>query len=112
MEHSITAILNSARTLKQGTTMHISKDAPEYIEAINYIGANEADMEKAGLSDGDEVNASSDFGTVTLPIKQMDLAPGCAFMPLSYLANRLVSPDTKGTGVPGFKDTQVTITKA
>lgn len=109
---SLSGILNTARTMKQGSSMHISKDAPEYLEAISYIGVCQNDMERSGLAEGDEVNIVSAHGRVTLKVKVMDLQEGSFFMPLSFLANRLVSADTQGTGVPGFKDTRVTIEKA
>ncbi|MDH5509896.1 MAG: protein fwdD [Nitrospinota bacterium] len=108
---ALIGILNTARTLKQGATMHIAKDAPEYLEAISYVGVSAQEMEKAGIKDGDEVVVFSDHGKVTLQARGMELQPGSFFMPLSYLANRLVSSETHGTGVPGFKNTVVTIKK-
>jgi len=105
-------ILNTARTLKQGTTMHIAKDDPEYLEAVGYVGVCGEDMESEGLSEGDEVKIVSDTGEVVLIVKKMDVQPGAFFMPLSFYANRLVSAETQGSGVPGFKNTVVTITRA
>ena len=108
---ALIGILNTARTLKQGATMHIAKDAPEYLEAISYVGVSSQEMEKCGIIEGDEVVVLSEHGKVTLKAKSMDLQPGSFFMPLSYLANRLVSAETHGAGVPGFKNTVVTIKK-
>ncbi len=107
----LTGILNTARTLKQGTTMHISKTSPEYLDAINYIGICAQDMARADISDGDRVAVVSASGEVTIRAKKMDVQEGAFFMPVSYLANRLVSAQTHGTGVPGFKTTMVEITK-
>ena len=104
-------ILNTARTLKQGATMHIAKDAPEYLEAIGYVGVSGQELEKAGIKDGDDVLVCSDHGKVSVKARKMDLQPGSFFMPLSFLANRLVSAETHGAGVPGFKNTVVTIKK-
>ncbi len=92
--------------------MHISKEAPEYIAAISYVGMSEDDLERAGLKEGDDIKIASDSGEVTVKVKKMDVQDGNFFMPLSYLANRLVSAETHGTGVPSFKNTKVTITKA
>ena len=108
---ALIGILNTARTLKQGATMHIAKDAPEYLEAISYVGVSAREMEKAGIGEGDDVVVISDHGQVTVQARKMDLQPGSFFMPLSYLANRLVSAETHGAGVPGFKNTVVTIKK-
>ena len=108
---ALIGILNTARTLKQGSTMHIAKDAPEYLEAVSYVGVSGPELEKAGINDGDEVLVCSDHGKVTVKARRMDLQPGAFFMPLSFLANRLVSAETHGAGVPGFKNTVVTIKK-
>ena len=108
---ALIGILNTARTLKQGATMHIAKDAPEYLEAISYVGVSAPELEKAGIKDGDDVVVASDQGKVTVKVKAMALQPGAFFMPLSFLANRLVSAETHGAGVPGFKNTVVTIRK-
>ena len=108
---ALTGILNTARTLKQGATMHISKEAPEYIEAINYIGLNEGDMRDEGLNDGDMARVVSGVGEVTVRVKKMDVQSGSFFMPVSYMANHVVSAQTHGSGVPGFKTTQVVVTK-
>jgi len=109
---ALTGVLNTARTLKQGTTMHISKTSPEYIDAISYIGICQEDMDRAGISDGDRVEVVSESGVVTIRAKKMDVQKGAFFMPVSYLANRLVSAQTHGTGVPGFKTTMVKVSKA
>lgn len=109
---ALTGTLNTARTLKQGTTMNISKHDPEYLEAVSYVGLCGADMAAEGLADGDMVKVASAQGEVTLSVKKMDVQSGSFFMPVSFLANRLVSADTHGAGVPGFKNTRVTIVKA
>jgi len=109
---TITGILNTARTLKQGATMHIAKDAPEYLKAVSYVGISEGDLEKAGLIEGDNVKIVSPHGEAVVEVKKMDVQSASFFMPLSYIANRLVSAETHGTGVPGFKNTEVTISKA
>ncbi len=109
---ALTGILNTARTLKQGATMHIGKDAPEYLEAISYVGISEDDLSKAGLKEGDMVKIVSEQGEAVVEVKKMEVQSSNFFMPLSYIANRLVSAETHGTGVPGFKNTEVTITKA
>ena len=108
---ALIGILNTARTLKQGATMHIAKDAPEYLEAVSYIGVSGPELAKAGIAEGEEVKVESSHGQVTLKVKSMDLQKGSFFMPLSFLANRLVSAETHGAGVPGFKNTVVTIRK-
>ncbi|HJM83617.1 MAG TPA: molybdopterin dinucleotide binding domain-containing protein [Nitrospinota bacterium] len=107
----IKGILNTARTLKQGSTMHISKDSPEYMKAIGYIGLCEQDMMSIEVSENDEVKLASETGELVMKVKKMELQEGSFFMPLSYLANRLVSAETHGTGVPSFKDTKVIISK-
>jgi len=109
---TITGILNTARTLKQGATMHIAKDAPEYLEAISYVGISEDDLDRAGLKEGDNIKIVSENGEAVVKVKKMDVQSSSFFMPLSYIANRLVSAETHGTGVPSFKNTEVTITKA
>lgn len=109
---TITGTLNTARTLKQGSTMHIAKDAPEYLKAISYVGLCQDDLDKAGVKEGEKVKIVSDHGEAVVEVKKMDVQSSSFFMPLSFIANRLVSAETHGTGVPGFKNTEVTITKA
>lgn len=108
---AIRGILVSARTLKQGTTMHASKHSQEYLDSINFIGLNEEEMESEQLAEGDPVKVKSDYGEVDLICKKMKVPKGVIFMPLSYLANKLLSTETYGTGVPDFKNTEVVVTK-
>lgn len=105
-------LLNTARTLKQGATMHIAKDAPEYLKAVSYVGIGEDDLDKGGLKEGDMVKIVSSIGEAIVEVKKMDVQSSSFFMPVSFLANKLVSAETHGTGVPSFKNTEVTITKA
>lgn len=109
---AITGILNTARTIKQGATMHIAKDAPEYLKAVSYVGISEDDLEKSGLIEGDMVKIVSEQGEAVVEVKKMEVQSSSFFMPVSYIANKLVSAETHGTGVPSFKNTEVTITKA
>jgi len=108
---AIHGILVSARTLKQGTMMHMSKHSEEYLKSVNFIGLNEEVMEAENLVDGDTVKVKSDDGEVEVFCKKMKVPKNVIFMPLSYLANLLLSSETHGTGVPDFKNTQVEVTK-
>jgi formylmethanofuran dehydrogenase subunit D len=108
---AIYGILVSARTLKQGSMMHVSKHSEEYLNSINFIGLNEEEMQAEQLEEGDPVTVKSDYGEVDLTCKKMKVPKGVIFMPLSYLANRLLSTETHGTGVPDFKNTKVVVTR-
>jgi formylmethanofuran dehydrogenase subunit D len=105
-----TFILITGRTLKQGRTLHLGKDSPEYMDEVSTLEMSEKDMERMDLQDGEEVRAKAEHGETTLRCKKSDALPqGVVFMPYGPPANALIGPDTGGTGTPDSKGIEVEI---
>ena len=101
-------ILITGRTLKQGRTLHLGKDSPEYTDEVSTVEMNEQDMERMGLREGEEVRAKTEHGETTLRCRKSDALPqGVVFMPYGPPANVLIGPDTGGTGTPDSKGIEI-----
>ena len=101
-------ILITGRTLKQGRTLHLGKDSPEYTDEVSTVEMNEEDMERMGLREGEEVRAKTEHGETTLRCRKSDALPqGVVFMPYGPPANVLIGPDTSGTGTPDSKGIEI-----
>jgi formylmethanofuran dehydrogenase subunit D len=103
-------VLVMGRTAKQGAGVNIGKDSPEYRAATEYVELSATDAAAAGLTDGAPVTLVSNFGQTVAHCRirpDDELPPGVAFMPYSPRANRLVGPETHGTGMPESKGLRV-----
>jgi len=102
-------ILITGRSTKQGRTIHLGKDAKEYVDEISALEMNPADMERLGVGDGEAVRMSNAHGSVVLHCKKGTVPEGLLFAAYGSFVNRLVGPDTQGTGMPDSKGITVEV---
>ncbi len=100
-------VLITGRSTKQGRTIHLGKEAKEYIEEISTAEMNPADMEALQVKDGDRVQLSTKHGSTVVRCKKGTVPPGLLFVAYGKFVNTLVGPDTQGTGMPDSKGFQV-----
>jgi len=97
------ANLISGRTADQGAHLE-AKTYKGYFDACAYCELNSADLGKLGVSEGDSLKVTTDFGEVVVFAKANDGNPdGLAFIPMGPWANAVLDPDTHGCGMPGLK---------
>ena len=76
---------------------------------------SKTDMQKMGLKTGDRVKISNNFGSLVVEVKESkkDEPGGLAFMVNSPWSNSLVSGETRGKGIPEFKniDAKISLSK-
>lgn len=104
-------VLITGRSTKQGRTIHLGKDAKEYIEEISTLEMNAADMQTLQLEDGDRVRLSTKHGSSVVRCKKGTIPPGLLFVAYGQFVNTLVGPDTQGTGMPDSKGFEVEVKK-
>jgi len=104
-------ILITGRTTKQGRTIHLGKEAKEYVEEISALEMNPADMEALKVKEGDRVRLRTDHGSSVVRCKKGTVPPGLLFIAYGQFVNALVGPDTQGTGMPNTKGIEVEVEK-
>lgn len=107
-----TFILIPGRTAKQGTALNEGKDTDAYLAEINTLQIAPQDMERLGISDGDQIRMWNDFGEVVVPCKpskREELPPGMLFISYGDKSSRLMGGETHGTGMPDSKALDVFI---
>ncbi len=104
-------VLITGRSTKQGRTIHLGKEAKEYIEEISTAEMNPADMEALQVKDGDRVQLSTKHGSTVVRCKKGTVPPGLLFVAYGKFVNTLVGPDTQGTGMPDSKGFEVEVTR-
>lgn len=105
------ANLISGRTAYQGAYLE-AKTHKEYFDACSYCELNSGDLAKLGVSEGDYLLVTTEFGDVSVFAKANDGNPdGLAFIPMGPWANAVLNPDTHGCGMPGFKGVPTQIEK-
>lgn len=103
--------LISGRTLDQGENLE-NKMSEEYFNAVAVCEMNEKDMERLGISPDENVKVKTNYGEVVVKAKKAKGYPeGIAFIPMGPWANAVVSSNTKGAGMPSFKDLDAEIEK-
>jgi len=100
----------TGRTIDQGKTVE-EKFSQEYFNAVSYCEINEKDFKKLGLKDGDRIKVNTEFGEVTVFARIGDVPEGVVFIPMGPYANKVISDDTDGTGMPRFKGVRGVIEK-
>lgn len=99
--------LISGRTIKQAHGMHVGKDSDAYREATEIAWMHPDDLARLALADGRRVALRSPHGRVEVVAVPSDIPAGLVFVPMGPTANKLIGPDTEGTGMPAFKGTAV-----
>ncbi|NTV00413.1 MAG: molybdopterin dinucleotide-binding protein [Methanoregulaceae archaeon] len=105
----MTFVLITGRTIIQGSYVE-RKSHPDYQKEASALHMNPVDMLEHDLEEESTVLVTSDAGKVVLRARQSALLRrGDLFVCLGPYANHLIGPGTRGTGMPDFKITSVTI---
>ncbi len=101
--------LITGRTTKQGRSIHLGKDATEYLEEISTLQMNPKDVEALQLKDGERVQLKTPYGSTVVKFKKGDIPQGLVFIAYGGFINSLVGPDTQATGMPNTKGIEVEV---
>jgi len=109
---SLRLVLITGRRINQGRSMDVGKLSDDYFKSVALAELDSDDFEKLGLKNGDNVEIESNYGSVVVKaVKSRKKHPGIVFIPMGPWANRLVNPDTYGSGMPTFKGIPVKVSK-
>jgi formylmethanofuran dehydrogenase subunit D len=103
-------ILIPGRTSEQGCGISEGKFQDKYQKEINTLQVPPGDMQRLGLSEGDRVRVTSEYGQVEVPItaaKKDELPEGLLFIAYGDISSRLMGGDTHGSGMPTSKGLDV-----
>ncbi|WP_347489833.1 hypothetical protein [Desulfoscipio sp. XC116] len=106
---SISGLLITVRTSRQGAAMEKGKFCDEYIREISTLAVSPEDFALLHLEQGNKALLKSAAGEITVTCRPKEGPQGLFFLPLGPLANRLISGETYGTGVPDFKGISVVL---
>jgi formylmethanofuran dehydrogenase subunit D len=106
---SISGMLITVRTSRQGAAMEKGKFTPEYLEETAMLSLCPADFQAVGLTPGQHARLISDDGEAVVTCRSAEGPKGVFFMPLGPTANLLIGGETQGTGVPHYKGITVTV---
>jgi formylmethanofuran dehydrogenase subunit D len=101
--------LITGRTTKQGRSIHLGKDAREFVEEISTLLMNPKDIEALQLTEGDRVRVKTRHGSTVLAFKKGDVPEGLVFAAYGASVNALVGADTQATGMPNTKGIEVEV---
>ncbi len=101
--------LITGRTTKQGTSIHLGKDAKEFVDEISTLQMNAKDIEALRLQEGDQVRLRTPHGSTVVKFKKGDIPQGLVFIAYGGFINSLVGTDTQGTGMPNTKGIEVEV---
>lgn len=108
-------LLVPGRSSKQGTSLNKGKLKDEYQEVTSIVEMNGDDMNRLGLTDGDQLRLSNDIGEAIVTCKPTkkadDLPPGMIFIPYGPKSSQLMESDTAGSGMPLSKHLPVEVEK-
>lgn len=107
-------ILIPGRSSQQGCGINEGKFGETYQSAISFVQMNPEDMAKLEISAEDQVEITSEFGKIQLPVKAAkgdELPEGLLFMAYGDLSSQLMGGDTHGSGMPTSKGLDVSVRK-
>ena len=107
-------ILVPGRSSKQGTSLNKGKLKEEYQDITSTVEMNQDDMERLGLSNGDQVRLYNSIGETIVRCKgrkPQDLPLGMLFIAYGPPSSQLMESDTAGSGMPLSKHMRVNIEK-
>lgn len=110
-----TMLLIAGRSSKQGTSLNVGKLGDEYQKVTTTLEMNAEDMDRLGLSDGDQVRLRTEVGEVVVSCKGRkaeDLPSGVLFLPYGPASSRLMAGETQATGMPISKNINVEVEPA
>ena len=100
------------RSQEQGTSLNAGKLGEEYLKVTSTVEMNVDDMQRLGLSDGDEVRLRNAIGETVVRCKgrkASDLPSGLLFLAYGPCSCELMDADTAGTGMPLSKTFEVEV---
>jgi formylmethanofuran dehydrogenase subunit D len=94
------------RDIFQVEALEQDRFGEEYKKLSAAIMLSKRDMEKMGFKAGDRVRLTGNHGSIVVEVRvtKRDEPGGIAFMMNSPWSNSLVSDDTRGNGIPEFKN--------
>jgi len=108
---TISGLLVTVRTARQGAEMVSDKHGAPYIEEISTLRVHRDDLAALGLEDGGRAALASEHGEIRVFCKAAETPRGLFFLPLGPVANVLFSVwSAQESGVPNWKGIEVTIT--
>ncbi len=108
----MTYVFIAGRTLEQGRQEILGKHSEEYAAVVGTLAMNEDDLAAAGLSAGQRVRVTTEWGETTFTCAVGDLPPGLVFAPYGPPTCRLMGGETDGTGMPAQKGWEVEVEPA
>jgi formylmethanofuran dehydrogenase subunit D len=110
---SVTAILTSGRTLKQGSSMESGKLSKDYFDEVSVCEMDTTTLNALEIEEGAPVLIKSDYGSVVVRSRiDIRAEAGVVFIPCGPYANMVISSDTESSGMPDYKATRVEISPA
>ncbi len=107
MENLFTLI--TGRTIDQAKGLHKGAGSTAHLEATSFVEICREDMTRLNITEGEAVRLRSGTGHVEVAVRTGDLPAGLVFIPMGPTANKLVSTETFGTGMPAFKGEMVRV---
>lgn len=105
--------ITTYRDIFQVEALENDRFGEEYRKRSAYIMMDKKDMAKMGLKSEDRVRVSNNYGSIVVEVRESkrEEPGGTAFMVNSPWSNALVSPDTRGKGIPEFKNISARISR-
>lgn len=105
-------ILIPGRSQKQGTSLNTGKLGEEYLDVTSTAEMNMDDMQRLGITDGDQIRLRNQTGEAVVRCKGRkpeDLPAGVLFLPYGPTSSCLMESDTAGSGMPISKNFEVEV---
>lgn len=98
--------ISTYRDIFQVEALEHDRFGEEYLKLSACIMVSKNDLKRMGLKAGDRVRVFNNYGNIVVEVKETkrDEPGGLAFMVNSPWSNALVSDDTRGKGIPDFKN--------
>ncbi len=107
--------ITTYRDIFQIEALEQDRFGEEYKKLSAAVMMGKSDMEKMGFKTGDRVRLTNNNGSIVVEVHatKRDEPGGIAFMMNSPWSNSLVSDDTRGNGIPEFKNitARISLTK-
>jgi len=103
--------LTTYRDIFQAEALENDRFGDEYKKYSAAVVMGKDDMKKMGFNSGDRVRLMNSYGSIVVELMESkrEEPGGLAFMVNSPWSNALVSDDTRGKGIPEFKNITVRI---
>lgn len=104
-------VLIPGRSSRQGVTLNEGKYTDGYLDETSTLRMNPEDMQRMGVSTGDEVRMWNDVGEVVVPCldAKEECPEGLVFICYGDKSSQLMGGETHGSGMPDSKGLDVFI---